>query len=117
MVMAKIEELRALTGAALKAELGKLSKDELQTLRAAEAADKDGSKTLIKAIDRELKSLGVGDADADTPDASAPPTPEHLREDYTGPLTIEQATQRHRAFGHHVTKPAKVQATKEAPPK
>lgn len=74
-------------------KLDDLSVEQLTELRAIEVADSN-RVTLIERIDAKLADAGA--AAVAPPAVSEPPAapPAYLADDYTGPLTIEQAQAR-----------------------
>ncbi len=104
----ELRDMQAQTVDEIVEQLPALSADELRDLRAIEAAESN-RKGVLSAIDAEAKHRASAGEAGDAAE-SAPPAakPEAWRaEEYTGPLTADQAAWRHRH-----TKPVGVIRTK-----
>lgn len=91
----QIQKLRSETVDEIKGQLPALNDAELAAVRAAEEADAKPRKTLVDAISDEqaerAKNNGSGEGTDRAAEGSAAPAPKWQAEDYTGPLTADQA--------------------------
>jgi hypothetical protein len=122
-----INTLRSGTVVEIVEQLPALNRAELVAVLKAEQADDSPRTTLIDALEKDIASRPdeePGREGKDKPKAGGKvgnsgaakaiaPEPDFLREDYTGPLTIDQAGARNAKFADaHVTKPATADRTK-----
>lgn len=116
----ELAEIQNLPIPELVDRLAGLDADDLNALRALEVADNEGRKGALEAIDTAIAALTPGDGVSGTHvppaaiEAAADPTPAWQREDYTGPLDIEQAVWRNANLKPAAaeTKPVKAPKTK-----
>lgn len=92
----ELEELRKRAIKDITPELPDMPRAAVVELLALESEESNPRETLVAALSARIEKHDADDTDefdaADKPEAAAPPA--YQAEDYTGPLTIEQATWR-----------------------
>jgi hypothetical protein len=85
--------LQALSVDKISEKLDDLTVEQLTELRALEAADAS-RKTLLEKIDAKLADAAEQQVAPAAAPAAAAVEPDYLADDYTGPLTVDQAQAR-----------------------